>query len=73
MRDLGWSSANRVAAAGRRRQDNGKNRKRIEKNTWVETKTFSTTDSENLITYALGVNALSMHARRQCLAPPPAA
>ena len=27
----------------------------------------------NMITYALGVNALSMHVRRQCLAPPRAA
>jgi len=27
----------------------------------------------NMITYALGVNALSMHVRRQGLAPPQAA
>jgi len=47
MRDLGWLSVNRVsAAAGSRQQGNGKNRKRIEKITWVETKTISTPDGE---------------------------
>jgi len=39
MRDLGWVSVNRVAAAaGSRKQCNGKKRKRIEKTTYVETK-----------------------------------
>ena len=34
MRDLGWVSVNRVAAAaGSRKQGNGKKRKRIEKTT----------------------------------------
>ena len=38
MRDLGWVSVNRVAAAaGSRQQGNGKKRKRIEKTTYVET------------------------------------
>lgn len=40
MQDLGWLSVNRVSAAsGSRKQGSGKKRKRIEKVTWVETKT----------------------------------
>jgi len=45
MRDLGWVSVNRVAAAaGSRKQGNGKKRQRIEKTTYVETKTVTTAE-----------------------------
>jgi hypothetical protein len=47
MRELGWLSVNRVtAASGSRKQGGGKKRKRIEKVTWVETKTITTPTGE---------------------------
>ena len=43
MRELGWVSINRVtAASGSRKQGGGKNRKRVEKLVYVETKTVKT-------------------------------
>jgi len=41
MRHLGLLTVNRVAAAAGSRQQPGKNRKRIEKSTYVETKTVT--------------------------------
>ncbi|MGZ7022934.1 MAG: hypothetical protein ACXVJ3_16990, partial [Ilumatobacteraceae bacterium] len=43
LRELGWMTVNRVtAASGSRQNDGGKTRKRVEKTTYVETKTVST-------------------------------
>ena len=45
MRELGWVSVNRVtAAAGSRKRGGGKNRRRVEKLVYVETKTVRTPD-----------------------------
>lgn len=50
MRDLGWLSVNRVtAASGSRKQGGGKKRKRIEKVTWVETKSIATPRGEQQV------------------------
>lgn len=47
MQELGWLSVNRVSAAsGSRKQGNGKKRKRVEKVTWVETKSVTTSTGE---------------------------
>lgn len=47
MHGLGWLSINRVSAAsGSRKQGSGKKRKRVEKITWVETKTVATPSGE---------------------------
>jgi hypothetical protein len=43
LRELGWMTVNRVtAAAGSRQKDGGKTRKRVEKTTYVESKTVAT-------------------------------
>jgi hypothetical protein len=56
LRELGWMTVNRVAAAaGSRKQGGGKNRTRIEKSTYVETKTVTTpTGSRDVKLFARG-------------------
>ncbi len=55
MRQVGLMTVNRVAAAAGSRQQTKKNAKRIEKSTFVETRTITTTAGERSLTlFALG-------------------